>query len=178
LKSGGLYWKVDYDIRAPEVRVIGADGIQIGIMKTSEAIKKAHEKNLSLVEVAPLAKPPVAKIVDYGKFKYQEEKKARREQRGIKGGEIKEIRFSPFIAEKDFNTRLARTKEFLAEKNKVRIVIVFRKPQESKKDFGYNLLKRIVSELGTDNVSMDMEPKFLGRNLVMIISPISGKKNA
>lgn len=147
-------------------------------MKTFEAIKKAREANLSLVEIAPLAKPPVAKIVDFGKFKYQEEKKARKVQKGVKGGDTKEIRFSPFIAENDYNTRFARVKEFLGEKNKVRLVVVFRRPQMGKKDFGYGLLRKIVSELGEGSVAIDMEPKFLGRNLMMVISPVAGKKYA
>jgi len=164
LKSSSLYWRVDNNIRAPEVRVIGADGKQVGVMKTSEALKKAQ------------AKPPVAKIVDYGKFRYQEEKKLRKEQKGVKGGEVKEIRFSPFIAENDYQIRLGRVKEFLGERNKVRLVVVFKGRQMGSKPFGYNLLKRIVDELA-GTISVDMEPKFLGRQLIMVVSPV-GKKNA
>lgn len=141
-------------------------------MKTSEALKKAQKENLSLVEIAPLAKPPVVKIVDYGKFRYQEEKKARKVQKGIKGGEVKEIRFSPFIAENDYRTRLGRVKEFLGEKNKVRLVVVFRGPQMRSKQFGYNLLSKIVTEFG-EQVAVDMQPKFLGKHLMMIISPVA-----
>ena len=177
MKSSRLYWRVDDVIRAPEVRVIGSDGKQIGVMKTSEALKKAREESLSLVEIAPLAKPPVAKIVDYGKFRYQEEKKARKVQKGVKGGDVKEIRFSPFIAENDYQFRIGRIKEFLGERNKVRLVVVFRRPQMGSKAFGYKLLERIVGEF-TGTVAVDMEPKFLGRNLMMVISPIAGKKHA
>ena len=176
MKSSSLYWRVDNNIRAPEVRVIGADGKQVGVMKTAEALKKAQKENLSLVEIAPLAKPPVAKIVDYGKFRYQEEKKLRKEQKGVKGGEVKEIRFSPFIAENDYQIRLGRVKEFLGERNKVRLVVVFKGRQMGSKPFGYNLLKRIVDELA-GTISVDMEPKFLGRQLIMVVSPV-GKKNA
>ena len=176
MKSSSLYWRVDNNIRAPEVRVIGSDGKQVGVMKTSEALKKAQAENLSLVEIAPAAKPPVAKIVDFGKFRYQEEKKARKVQKGVKGGEVKEIRFSPFIAENDYRTRLGRVKEFLGERNKVRLVVVFKGRQMGSKPFGYNLLKRIVDELA-GTISVDMEPKFLGRQLIMVVSPV-GKKNA
>ncbi len=176
MKSSSLYWRVDNNIRAPEVRVIGADGKQIGVLKTSEALKKAQKENLSLVEIAPLAKPPVVKIVDYGKFRYQEEKKARKVQKGVKGGDVKEIRFSPFIAENDYQIRLGRIKEFLGERNKVRLVVVFKGRQMGSKPFGYNLLKRIVNELA-ETISVDMEPKFLGRQLIMVVSPV-GKKNA
>jgi len=174
LKSSSLYWRIDSAIRAPEVRVIGKDGKQVGVMKTSEALKKAQKENLSLVEIAPQATPPVVKIVDYGKFRYQEEKKARKVQKGVKGGEVKEIRFSPFIAENDYRIRLGRVKEFLGEKNKVRLVVVFRGPQMRSKQFGYNLLGRIVKELG-EQVAVDMQPKFLGKHLMMIISPTTKK---
>lgn len=145
-------------------------------MKREEAISSAREKALSLVEIAPNASPPVAKIVDFGKFRYQEEKKIRGQLKKTKAGEVKEIRFSPFIAENDYNVRLARVNEFLAEKNKVRLVVVFRAAQMRSKQFGYNLLKRIVTELG-EGVAVDMEPKFLGRHLITVISPL-GKKNA
>jgi translation initiation factor IF-3 len=174
LKNSNLSWRVDNQIRAPEVRVIGSDGKQMGIMKTPDALKKAKELGLSLIEIAPKANPPVAKIVEFGKFRYQEEKKARREQRGIKGGDIKEVRFSPFIAENDYNIRLARVKEFLGERNKVKLVVVFKKQQLGSKKFGYDLLGRLVAQLG-DTAGVDMEPKFLGKYLVMVVSPV-GKK--
>ena len=165
---------VSSQIRAQQVRVVGADGKQVGVMKTSEAIEKANKLNLSLVEIAPNAKPPVAKIVDYGKFRYSEEKKLRKEQKGAKGGETKEIRFSPFIAEHDYSIRLVRIKEFLEERNKVRLVVIFRKQQLRSKKFGYDLLAKVVHELG-DTVTIDTEPKFLGKYLVMTISPTTKK---
>lgn len=167
-----LYWLIDERIKSPELRVIGADGKQLGILKRDEALKKARELELSLVEIAPMAKPPVAKIVDFGKFRYQEEKKLRKEALKTKGSELKEIRFSPFIAESDYNTRLKRVKEFLAEKNKVKVTVVFRGLQMNSKQFGYNLLKRIYQNLG-NSIAIDMEPKFLGRHLITIISPVN-----
>lgn len=174
MKSVSLFWRINSQIRAPEVRVIGADGKQVGVMKTSEAIEKANKLNLSLVEIAPLAKPPVAKIVDYGKFRYAEEKKQRKEQKGVKGGEVKEVRFSPFIAENDYRIRTEKVKKFLLERNKVRLVVVFRGPQMRSRQFGYELLKRIVGEFdGT--VAIDMDPKFLGKHLIMTISPTTKK---
>lgn len=139
-------------------------------------MEEAKKVNLALIEIAPNANPPVAKIIDLGKFKYQEEKKLK-SQKKSKGGEVKEIRFSPFIAENDYNFRLGRVKEFLAEKNKVRLVVVFKSSQMRSKPFGYKLLEKIVKEMD-ENINVDMEPKFLGRNLMMIISPVSGKKNA
>ena len=130
-----------------------------------------------MVEIAPLAKPPVAKIVEFSKFKYQEEKKARAIAKKQKGGELKEIRFSPFIAEGDYQTRLKRVREFLTEKNKVKLVVVFMGRQMGSKHMGYKLLERINKELGED-IAVDMKPKFLGRYLMTIISPVVSKKPA
>ncbi len=170
------FWRTDYQIRAQSLRVIGSDGKLLGELKRDEAIKKAKEEGLTLVEIAPNAAPPVAKIVDFGKFKYQEEKKQRKVAKGSKGGEVKEIRFSPFIAENDFNTRLERIKEFFEEKNKVRIVVVFTGPQMRVKHTGYAVLQRIKDEFG-DTIAIDMEPKFLGKHLVTVISQVAkGKK--
>jgi len=170
LRKKKLFWRVNENIQAPEVRVIGIDGKQIGVIARDEAIAKAKKLNLDLVEVASKAKPPVARIINLGKLRYQEQKKLRSEQKKSKTGELKEVRFSPFIAENDYDTRLSRIKEFLEEKNKIRIVVKFKGRQMRSKQFGYNLLQRILEELG-DRVSIDMKPKFLGRHLVMIISP-------
>jgi translation initiation factor IF-3 len=174
LKKGNLFWRVNESIRAPEVRVIGYDGKQLGVMKIAEAIEKARKQGLTLVEVAPNAAPPVTKIVDFGKFRYQEEKKLRIQQKKTKGGELKEMRFSPFIAENDYQIRLNRVRKFLSDKNKVRLVVVFKRPQLGSKRFGYNLLKRIIDEFG-ESISIDMEPKFLGKLLIMVISPTNKK---
>lgn len=144
-------------------------------MSKDEAIAKAKEEGLTLVEIAPNATPPVAKIVDYGKFKYAEEKKARAQAKGVKGGEVKEIRFSPFIGEADFKVRIERIKEFFAEKNKVRVVVVFTGPQMRVKNIGYDIIKKVKTELG-ENVITDMEPKFLGKHLVTVISQTNKKK--
>lgn len=152
------------------MRVIGAKGKQIGVLKRDEALKKAREAKLDLVEIAPKAKPPVVKIVDLGKFRYQEEKKLRTQKKRVKAPELKEVRFSPFIGQADYDTRLMRIKEFLDERNKVRLVVKFKGRQMGSKQFGYNLLKRILNELG-ESVAADSEPKFMGRHLVMVISP-------
>ncbi|MBI2066017.1 translation initiation factor IF-3 [Candidatus Woesebacteria bacterium] len=175
LKTGLPYYRINEAIRAPQVRVIGSDGKQLGVLSREEALAKAKKANLALIEIAPNATPPVAKIIDPGKFKYQEEKKLKN-QKKARGGELKEIRFSPFIAENDYQIRLGRVKEFLGERNKVRLVVVFKGRQMGSKPFGYNLLKRIVNELA-ETISVDMEPKFLGRQLIMVVSPV-GKKNA
>lgn len=174
MKTAKLFWRTNEAIRSPEVRVIGADGKQLGVMKIAGALEEAKKQALTLVEIAPMAKPPVVKIVDFGKFRYQEEKKLRKEAKKSKAAELKEVRFSPFIAENDFQTRFGRVKEFLAQKNKVRLVVVFRGPQMKSKNFGYTLLDRMVKELG-EAIVTDMPPKFLGKHLMMIISPTNKK---
>lgn len=165
-----INYRINHQIRAPELRVVAFDGSQIGILPTHEALKKAQDEGLTLIEVAPNAKPPVAKIVDLGKFKYLEEKKARKEKKGIKGGDTKEVRFSPFIGDHDYQTRLSRVEEFLTEKNKVKLVVIFTKRQLGSKQFGYDLLGKIAKNFG-ERISIDMQPKFLGRYLIMTISP-------
>lgn len=170
-----LFWRTDYQIRAASLRVIDAEGKLLGVMTGDEARAKAKELGLTLVEIAPKAVPPVAKIVDFGKFRYAEEKKLKKQAKGAKGGELKEIRFSPFIGQADYNTRLIRVKEFLEDKNKVKVVVVFLGKQMGSKPFGYQLIQRIRKDLG-ENIAIDMEPKFLGRHLVTIISPVFKRK--
>ena len=170
MRKVNLFWRLNENIRVPEVRLVGSDGKQVGVVKTEEALKKAKDEGLTLVEVAPLAKPPVAKIVEFGKFRYREEKKAKEIAKKQKGGELKEIRLSPFIAEGDYQTRLKRVREFLGDKNKVKLVVVFGGRQMGSKPVGYALIDRIYKELG-ESIVIDMKPKFLGRYLITIISP-------
>jgi len=155
--------------------VIAGDGKLIGVLRRDEAITKAKKEGLTLVEIAPNATPPVAKIVDFGKFRYAEEKKAREQNKKVKGGEVKEIRFSPFIAENDFKTRIERIKEFFADKNKVRVVVVFKGPQMRVKNTGYKVIEKILDEFG-DTVVTDMPPKFLGKHLITVISQTAKSK--
>lgn len=169
-QTSQINYRINHQIRAPELRVVSSDGKLIGVIPTHQAIQKALEEGLTLIEVAPNAVPPVAKIVDLGKFKYVEEKKARKEKRGIKGGDTKEVRFSPFIGEHDYNTRLTRVLDFLNDKDKVRLVVQFTRRQLGSKQFGYDLLGRIVKHFG-ERIGIDMQPKFLGRSLIMVISP-------
>jgi translation initiation factor IF-3 len=176
LKKQKFNLKINSEIRSPELRVIGDDGKQLGVMKREEALQKAQDEGVDLIEIAPLAVPPVAKIIELGKFKYQEEKRRKKEKKSSKPSELKEIRFSPFIAENDFNTRIERVKEFLEDKHKVRIVVVFMGRQMGSKPVGYELLKRI-NKLFDGRIAIDMEPKFIGRHLAMVISPLNKVRN-
>lgn len=174
MKTASLDYRINNQIKSPELRVIGSDGKQIGVMSLSEALNKAHEEELDLIEIAPMAKPPVAKLMELGKFKYEEEKKLQKEKKKSKPSDIKELRFSPFIAQHDYNTRIERIKEFLSENNKIRLVVNFTFRQLGSKQFGYDVLSRVVNTF-KDQVVVDMEPKFLGKNLIMVISPTKKK---
>lgn len=167
--------RINHQIRYPEVRVLGEDNKQIGVMSSQEAFAHAQELGLDLVEIAPQALPPVVKIIELGKFKYEQEKKERAQKKNAKAGELKEVRFSPFIGDHDFDTRLERIKEFLEESSKVRIVVVFKGRQLGSKQFGYEIIGRVLKEL-EGKVQQDAEPKFLGKHLMTVISPVKGKK--
>lgn len=169
-----MIWRINHQIRSAEVRVLDRENKQIGVMKLNDALEEARRQGLDLIEIAPKAMPPVAKIIEFGKFKYQEEKKARKQKKGVKTPELKEIRFSPFIGDADYDTRIERMDEFLKEGNKVRAVVKFTGRQMGSKEFGYKVLNRIV-ETFKDRIVVDMQPKFLGRQLVMVISPTNKK---
>ena len=177
LKTGNLNWRLNHQIEAPSVRVIDSDGKQLGVMKLQDALAKAEEEGLDLVEIAHNAKPPVAKIVELGKFKYEQDKRLQKQKKGGKASEIKEVRFSPFIAEHDYQNRIEKIKEFLNDRQKVRTVVKFTGRQMQSKDFGYKVFDKILADL-SDSVTVDMEPKFLGRHLIMVISPTSKTKAA
>lgn len=165
------FYRINLNIRAPELRVIGADGKQIGILKLADALAKAHEEGVDVVEIAATAKPPVAKLIDFNKFLYAEDKKERKSKRGVRGGEIKEIRFSPFIAKGDLDFRIKRIKEFIGESNKVRVVVRFHGRQMTKKEFGYGIVKQ-VRDAVEDVALAESDPKWMGPNLIITFTPI------
>ncbi len=167
---GKKYYRINQFIKAPKLRVIGADGKQIGILEFGEALKKATELEIDLVEIAPNANPPVAKLIDFKKFLYLEGKRERKIGKA-KGGEVKEIRFTPFIAKADFEFRIKRAKEFLGESNKVKIVVRFMGRQLTKKEFGYEILKKVVAALSFCSIP-EGEPKWMGRDLTLTLTPI------
>ena len=155
--------------------MVDEKGNQVGVLTRDEALAQAHGKGLDLVEVAPLAKPPVAKIVDFKKFKYQQAKKLR-EGRTKSKVELKEIRLKPFIAEGDLQTRIERITEFIADGDRVKLVIKFVGRQNAKKEFGYQLLNRVVAMLA-GTAEPDGQPKLQGRQLYLILTPAKDNKN-
>lgn len=168
-------YQINQYIRAKEVRVVDEEGKQIGVMPLEKALKLAQEEGLDLVEVAAKTVPPVAKIIDFAKFKYQERRKHQlAKKKGAKGQDLKEIRFTPFIAENDFQIRLKRAREFLEEGNKVHLVVKFVGRQITRKEFGFDLIKRAYQSL-EDIATMEREPNLKGKLLITTLSPAKKK---
>jgi translation initiation factor IF-3 len=162
--------RINERIRVPEVRVIGEDGKQIGVMRTDEALRYAQERDLDLVEVAPEARPPVTRILDYSKYKYeqaQKQKAARKHQQQIT---IREIKFRPKIAQNDYETKKGHVTRFLKRKDKVKITIMFRGREVTHPERGQQLLERLAEEL-QDIAVVEQRPNLDGRNMTMMLGP-------
>ncbi len=162
--------RINENIRVPEVRLIGPEGEQIGVMPTREALAQAAEAHLDLVEVAPQASPPVCRIMDYGKFKYQQSKKqqeARRRQTII---QVKEIKVRPKIEEHDMGFKLKNTRRFLGEGDKVKISVIFRGREIAHTDRGFKILTQMAEALAAVG-TVEQPPKLEGRNMSMIVTP-------
>jgi len=151
------------------VRVIDEAGKQVGVMETPQALNLAQEKKLDLVEVTASAKPPVVKIIDFSKFKYLEAKKAK-SGKGKSTQETKEVRFSPFMAENDVNTRLKKAEKFLKSGDRVKLVVKFSGRQITKKDFGDKVMQHALAQL-EDKSTIVESPKLIGKLLIAQIKP-------
>jgi translation initiation factor IF-3 len=162
--------RINDRIRVPEVRLVGEDGKQIGVVKTTEALSYAQERDLDLVEVAPEARPPVCRVLDYSKYKYeqaQKQKAARKHQQQIT---IREIKFRPKIAQNDYDTKKGHVERFLKGKDKVKITIMFRGREVTHPERGVALLDKLASELSEIAVVEQM-PLQDGRNMTMMLGP-------
>jgi len=163
-------YRVNRRIRVPEVRVITDDGGQLGVMATHEALRMDDEQGLDLVEVSPKAVPPVCKIMDYGKFKFEQAKKTRQAKKHASVIEIKEIKFRPKTDDHDLDFKMRHIRRFLEEGNKVRLVIAFRGREIVHPETGKAMLDRVIRELA-DIVHVEQIPMMDGRRMVMTISP-------
>ncbi len=166
------HYRLNYQITSPELRLLDEDGKQIGVVTKLEALQKAQESGLDIVEIAPNAKPPVAKLIDFKKFKYQEAKKERESKKSQKNVGVKEIRLRPFIGEHDFETRKKKAEEFLKDGNQVKIVVFFRGREITRKEFGFAVMKRFIGAL--PNARVVREPKPEGRTVAAMM--VSDKK--
>jgi translation initiation factor IF-3 len=157
-------------IRAPEVRVVAPDGEQIGVKKLAEALWLAEQLDLDLVEVAPNAKPPVCRLMDYGKYKYEQSVRDREARKKQTRTSVKELRMKVRIGDHDFEINRRRAEEFLGEGDKVKITIRFRGREQERPDFGRRLLERLTEELG-DLATVEQMPAMEGRNMTMVLAP-------
>ena len=162
--------RINERIRSPEVRLVGPKGEQIGIVSINDALKLAQEADLDLVEVAPTARPPVCKLMDYGKFKYESAVKARESRKNQTQTVVKEIKLRPKIDPHDYGTKKGHVERFLKAGDKVKVTIMFRGREQSRPELGFRLLQRLASdveELGF----VESQPKQDGRNMIMVIGP-------
>ena len=157
-------------IRISPVRVISESGEQLGVLPVDEALAMAEDRGLDLVEVAPMARPPVVKIMDYGKFKFEEAKAARAAKKKQHVIEIKEIKFRPGIDDHDFDFKIRHMREFLTEGNKVKVTMMFRGRQMSRIDLGKAVLDRVAEAVG-DLAKIEFDARLEGRNMTMVMAP-------
>jgi len=157
------------------VRLIGSDGTQVGIVSNREALQKAQEAELDLVEIVPNAKPPVCRIMDYGKYLFEENKKRNKAKKKQKQVQLKEVKFRPGTDEGDYQVKLRNLIRFLEEGDKAKVSLRFRGREMAHQDLGRQLLKRIETDL-SDYGSVEQRPKMEGRQMVMVLGPLKKEK--
>jgi len=162
--------RVNERIRVPQVRVIGDDGSQAGVLPVREALAMAQAKGLDLVEVSPTARPPVCRIMDYGKFKYEQNRKARKAKKKQHVTHLKEIKMRPKIEDHDYGFKLDHAREFLQARDKVKLTIMFRGREMAHQEIGHRLVARVVADLA-DLATVEIPARSEGRTLTMVLMP-------
>ncbi len=162
--------KTNNDIMARLVRLVGADGEMLGVYKLDDALREAERAGLDLVEVSPNAEPPVCKILDYGRFKYEAQKKKNEARKKQKVIEVKEIKFRPAIEQHDYDVKMKAVRKFLGEGDKVKITLRFRGREMAHQDLGMKVLERVRDDLG-EEVKIELAPKMEGRQMIMVMAP-------
>ena len=160
--------RINGAIRAHELRVIGADGEQLGVISRQDALRAAEDAGLDLVEISPNADPPVAKIVDWGKYQYQKMKDQQRNKRATKASDLKQMRFGLKIGSGDLDVKLRKVRGFLADGHKVRLQVVYKGREMAHKEIGYELMDKIIELLSEESV-VEQKPQMAGRNLSVVI---------
>jgi translation initiation factor IF-3 len=172
-----LFIKANYNIRFPEVRVLAEHGEMVGIMSSVEAQQKAREAGKDLVLVTDKSTPPIVKIIELTKYKYQLQQREAENRKKSKTQDLKELQFSPFIGEGDFQTKMKRAYEFLERGDKVRLTVDFKSARNlAKKEFGYDLLKRIF-ELTAEMSTIEIHPQLMGKKLMAQLMPVKKSKS-
>ena len=167
--------RINKQIRTPKVRLIGKDGKQIGIIEITQALMQAQQDGLDLVEISPNAKPPVCKIIDYGKFRYQLTKKEKESKKAQHQAKLKEIKVKPNIDDHDLQFKIRHAREFIEKGNKVRVTCMFRGREMARTELGEKVTNKIIDEL-QDIAQTESPPKLMGRNLSLVLAPIGKKK--
>jgi translation initiation factor IF-3 len=162
--------RINERIRVPEVRLIGDDGNQIGVVSRDEALRQAQARDLDLVEVAPEAKPPVCRILDYSKYKYEQEQKAKQARKHQQQTNVREIKLRPKIAQHDYETKRGHVERFLKQQDKVKVTIMFRGREQSHPERGRMLLDRLLEDVSEIGV-VESPPLQEGRNMTMLLGP-------
>ncbi|WP_198772007.1 translation initiation factor IF-3 [Advenella sp. S44] len=162
--------RINAEIRIPEVRLIGVDGEQLGIVKTAEALRLAEQEGIDLVEIAPNAEPPVCRIMDYGKFKYQEQKRQHEAKAKQKIIQVKEVKFRPATDEGDYQVKLRNLKRFIEDGDKAKVTLRFRGREMAHQELGMRVLERVRDDMA-DLVQVEAMPKLEGRQMVMVLAP-------
>lgn len=170
------FYRVNERIFASSLRVLDSEGKQIGVLSKFEALDLARKQMLDLVEIAPKATPAVAKIIDYKKFLYQEEKKRREERKSAKTSDTKEVRLGPFMSANDLSVMVKRARDFLSAGNKVRLVVFFSGRQITHPQFGHQILDKAL-EMLSDISKVDRERRLEGKKLIILVSPQTKKQN-
>lgn len=170
-------YKINHRIRANQVRVIGEDGGMLGIMTLSDALKAANEKDLDLVEISASADPPVCRIIDFGKFRYEQAKKERESRKGQKNVELREVRMRPRIDEHDIAFKSKAARRFLEDGHKVKMSVLFRGREITHPELAITLMRRVAEEL-QEQAKLEKAPSLEGRSMTMVLAPLPspGKK--
>jgi translation initiation factor IF-3 len=162
--------RINEQIRISPVRLVGADGEQVGVVPIEEARRAAAERELDLVEVAPMARPPVVKVMDYGKYRFEQAKAAKAAKKKQHIIHLKEVKYRPGVSGHDFDFKTRHARRFLEEGNKVKLTMMFRGRQVTHPELGRKVLLRVFAELG-DVAKVEMHPKLEGRNMTMVLAP-------
>jgi len=168
---------VNERIRVPQVRVIGDDGQQVGVLTTREALAMAQSQGLDLVEVSPTARPPVCRIMDYGKFKYEQNRRARKAKKNQHQMQLKEIKLRPKIEDHDYTFKMQHAREFLEERDKVKVTVTFRGREMAHQEIGHRLIQKFIASL-VDVATVESSPRTEGRTLSAVLMPKAPKPGA
>lgn len=169
MNTATKHYRINYQIIAPTLRLLDEEGKQIGILSKLEALQKAKELDMDVVEIAANAVPPVAKLIDYKKFKYQEQKKERDSKKSQKNVGVKEVRLRPFIGQHDFETRLKQATDWLDDGNQIKVNVVFKGREITRKEFGFEVMKRFLGSM--ESIKVVREPHLEGKILSAMVVP-------